>query len=151
MTDLPPYSVSVAGVVTREDGRILVIRRADNGRWEPPGGILERAETAEDGVRREVLEETGVEVVVNRLTGVYQNLGLGVIALVFRCVPTGTVIDKVDGEAREITWLTAAEAATAMTPAFAVRVADALSGAGARFRAHDGTNLLSVRPATDRS
>ncbi|MGX1133468.1 ADP-ribose pyrophosphatase YjhB (NUDIX family) [Streptomyces glaucescens] len=51
---MPLHSVSVAGVVVREDGRVLVIRRADNGTWEPPGRVLERMEAIEDGVRREV-------------------------------------------------------------------------------------------------
>ena len=41
-----------------DDGRVLVIRRRDNGRWEPPGGVLELDETFEAGVRREVHEET---------------------------------------------------------------------------------------------
>jgi len=61
---MPQHSVSVAGVVVRDDGRVLAIRRADNGTWEPPGGVLELSETLEDGVRREVYEETGVKVSV---------------------------------------------------------------------------------------
>ncbi|MFF7010394.1 NUDIX domain-containing protein [Streptomyces fimicarius] len=64
----PLHSVSVAGVVVREDGRVLTIKLADNGTWEPPGGVLELAEAPEDGVRREVFEETGVKVEVDRLT-----------------------------------------------------------------------------------
>ncbi len=66
MPDTPRHSVSVAGVVIRDDGRILAIQRRDNLHWEPPGGVLEMAETFEAGVRREVREETGVEV--ERLT-----------------------------------------------------------------------------------
>lgn len=62
------HSVSVAGVVVDGDGKVLVIRRRDNGRWEPPGGVLEIGETFEDGVRREVHEETGLWVRVDRLT-----------------------------------------------------------------------------------
>src|SRR3954463_15953024 len=85
MSETPKHSVSVAGVVVREDGRILVVQRRDNARWEPPGGVLELGETFEDGVRREVAEETGITVAVERLTGAYKNLALGVVALVFRC------------------------------------------------------------------
>ncbi len=62
MADTPKHSVSVAGIVVREDGRILAIQRRDNQHWEPPGGVLELDETFEAGVRREVLEETGVVV-----------------------------------------------------------------------------------------
>ena len=53
------HSVSVVGIVVREDGRVLVIRRKDNGTYQAPGGILEHAERIEDGVAREVFEETG--------------------------------------------------------------------------------------------
>ena len=80
-----------AAVVTDETGRILVIRRRDNGAWQIPGGILEPDETVQDGVRREVEEETGVTVEPQRLTGVYKNMRLGVVALVFRArVVAGT-------------------------------------------------------------
>jgi 8-oxo-dGTP diphosphatase len=78
------HSVSVAGVVIDENGRTLVIQRRDNGHWEPPGGVLERDESIIEGLIREVKEETGlVEPLV--LTGVYKNMRLGVVALVFRC------------------------------------------------------------------
>ncbi|MCX5074190.1 NUDIX domain-containing protein [Streptomyces sp. NBC_00513] len=42
-----PHSVSVAGAVLREDGRLLAIRRADSGTWELPGGVLELSESPE--------------------------------------------------------------------------------------------------------
>ena len=41
MTDLPRHSVSVTGIVLRDDGRVLAIKRHDDGRWVPPGGVLE--------------------------------------------------------------------------------------------------------------
>ena len=72
MTDLPRHSVSVTGVVMREDGLILAIKRADDGRWVPPGGVLELDESPQDGVVREVFEETGMKVHPVRLTGVYK-------------------------------------------------------------------------------
>src|SRR3954449_4721852 len=87
MPDQHLHSVSVAGVVVDEAGRVLVIQRRDNGRWEPPGGVLERDETFEEGVVREVAEETGVTVHVERLTGVYKNMVRGIVALVYRCRP----------------------------------------------------------------
>ena len=62
MSDQPRHSVSVAGIVVDDVGRALLIRRRDNGQWEPPGGILELDEAIEHGLRREVLEETGLAV-----------------------------------------------------------------------------------------
>ncbi|KIA61109.1 NUDIX hydrolase [Nocardia vulneris] len=138
--DLPKHSVSVSGIVVDTDDRVLVIRRADNGHWEAPGGVLELDESFEDGVRREVAEETGLNVHVERLTGVYKNLQGGIVALVFRCAPEGGSPHPT-AEAVEVKWMTAREVQDAMVPAFAVRVLDALDEQGARVRAHDGVNL----------
>lgn len=141
MAATPKHSVSVAGIVIRDDGRVLVIKRDDNGHWEAPGGVLELDESFEVGVRREVLEETGLEVTVERLTGVYKNLTHGIVALVYRCRP-------VDGEphateeAREICWMTKEEVRSAMVPAFGVRVLDAFEDAP-QSRAHDGVDLMT--------
>src|SRR4051794_1474811 len=140
MTDNPHHSVSVAGIVVREDGRILAIQRRDTGRWEPPGGILELDETFEDGVRREVAEETGVAVEVERLTGAYKNLTRGVVALVFRCRPVAGEAAPTE-ESERVRWLTPDEITVRMAPAFAVRVLDALSD-GTAARAHDGVHLV---------
>ena len=81
MPDTPSHSVSVAGIVVNDAGHVLIIRRRDNGHWEPPGGVLELDESIEDGVRREVEEETGIPVHVERLTGVYKNMRRGIVAL----------------------------------------------------------------------
>src|SRR3954452_7600921 len=104
MGDTPKHSVSVAGVVVRDDGRILAVQRRDNARWEPPGGVLELGETFEEGVRREVAEETGVGVEVERLTGAYKNLPRGIVALVFRCRPLAGQPTPTD-ESRLAQWL----------------------------------------------
>ncbi len=140
MAATPKHSVSVAGIVVRDDGRVLVIKREDNGHWEAPGGVLELDESFEAGVQREVMEETGLEVVVERLTGVYKNLTRGIVALVYRCRPAGGESHATD-EAREIRWMTTDEVQSAMTPAFGVRVLDAFVEAP-QSRAHDGVNLV---------
>ncbi|HET8620684.1 MAG TPA: NUDIX hydrolase [Acidimicrobiales bacterium] len=141
MTEDHRYSVSVAGVVVDDAGRALIIQRRDNGHWEPPGGILEHGETIEDGLVREVYEETGLKVEPGPLTGVYQNMTRSIVALVFRC-------RRVDGELTSnsevaaLRWASAADARASMTPAYAVRVLDALDyTAQPAVRAHDGTNL----------
>ena len=140
MATTPTHSVSVAGIVVRDDDRVLVIRRDDNGHWEAPGGVLELDESFEDGVRREVREETGLEVTVERLTGVYKNLTHGIVALVYRCRPAEGITHPT-AEAREVRWMTREEVKSAMNPAFAVRVLDAFDD-DAHSRVHDGINLL---------
>ena len=56
---------------TRE--KILLTRRADNGRWCLPGGHMESGESAAEACEREVLEETGLNVKAIRLLGVYSD------------------------------------------------------------------------------
>ncbi|MFI8911767.1 NUDIX hydrolase [Streptomyces sp. NPDC053513] len=139
---MPLHSVSVAGVVVREDGRILAIRRADNGTWEPPGGVLELDEQPEQGAAREVLEETGMRVEVERLTGVYKNMTRGVVALVFRCRPTGGE-ETTSTESTAVEWLTRDEVETRMGEVYAVRILDALDVVSAPYvRVHDGRHLI---------
>ncbi|GAB1515665.1 NUDIX hydrolase [Actinophytocola sp. KF-1] len=136
----PQHSVSVAGIVVDEHDRVLLIQRRDNGHWEPPGGVLELAETFEQGVIREVQEETGLRVGVDRLTGIYKNMSRGIVALVFRChVEAGREVTT--SESCRIEWTTLEEASTTMTPAYYVRVADAFKP-GVSIRIHDGVNLI---------
>ena len=141
MSELPRHSVSVTGIVVRDDGRVLAIQRRDDGRWVPPGGVLELDESPAEGVVREVLEETGVKVKAEKLTGVYKNMRLGVLTLAFRC----SVIDEqahATDEARQVAWLTVDDADRIMPQARAVRVTDAISDGSPAVRIHDGTNLL---------
>jgi ADP-ribose pyrophosphatase YjhB (NUDIX family) len=54
------------------DGRIVLVRRRDNGRWGLPGGMVDWGETVTATVQRELAEETGLELVkIRRLVGVY--------------------------------------------------------------------------------
>ncbi|QIR37684.1 NUDIX hydrolase [Tolypothrix sp. PCC 7910] len=56
------------------DGRIVLIRRSDNGRWGLPGGMVDWGEDIPSTVRRELQEETGLELVqIRRLVGVYSS------------------------------------------------------------------------------
>jgi 8-oxo-dGTP diphosphatase len=67
--------VSVDAVIIRGD-QILLIQRGtepDKGRWGTPGGFINWDETAEDALKREVLEETGLHVIKTRMVGVYSS------------------------------------------------------------------------------
>ncbi|MFE6072118.1 NUDIX hydrolase [Streptomyces sp. NPDC056525] len=139
-TSTPLHSVSVAGAVVREDGRLLAIRRADNGTWELPGGVLELAEAPEEGVAREVWEETGIRVEVEELTGVYKNTTRGIVALVFRCKPSGGE-ERTSTESTAVEWLTPEEITARMAEVYAIRLLDALDEAGPHVRSHDGRHL----------
>ena len=142
-TQKPRHSVSVAGVITDDHGRALLIQRRDNRRWEPPGGVLELAESIHDGLRREVREETGLDVEPITLTGVYKNLTRGIVALVFRCKVTGGHLTTND-EVTAFRWASQSDVGSLMAEAYAVRILDALRlDPCTRVRTHDGVQVLA--------
>jgi ADP-ribose pyrophosphatase YjhB (NUDIX family) len=64
---------ATTAVVFDSAGRLLLHRRTDNGRWALPGGTMEIGERADECIAREVQEETGYEVEVVRLVGIYSD------------------------------------------------------------------------------
>ncbi|MFB7619936.1 NUDIX domain-containing protein [Kitasatospora sp. NPDC056181] len=103
---------AAAAVVFDDRGRVLLAQRADDGRWALPGGILEPGEQPADGVVRECLEETGVEVVPEVLAAVrvtddvtYPNGDVTqYLVLVFRCRPVGGEARVNDDESLAVGW-----------------------------------------------
>ncbi|MFB7618409.1 NUDIX domain-containing protein [Kitasatospora sp. NPDC056181] len=62
---------SVTAVVTDDVGRLLLIHRTDNNLWALPGGGHDIGESVAESVVREVREETGIEVEVVAVSGLY--------------------------------------------------------------------------------
>jgi 8-oxo-dGTP diphosphatase len=74
------------GAVVVVEGRILLIRRGrppGRDRWSLPGGRVERGETLAVALRREVLEETGVEVLAGDLVGWVERIAAGYHFVIF--------------------------------------------------------------------
>lgn len=64
---------AASAVVTDEDGRLLLAKRTDNDLWTIPGGTTKPGETIAETAVREVKEETGFDVEVVSLVGIYSN------------------------------------------------------------------------------
>ncbi|MEJ2870625.1 NUDIX domain-containing protein [Actinomycetospora sp. OC33-EN08] len=64
---------SVTAAARDDAGRLLLIHKVDNDYWALPGGAMELGESVRDAVVREVEEETGVQVEVTGLVGIYTN------------------------------------------------------------------------------
>lgn len=78
---------SASAVVLNDQGHILLHRRSDNNLWSLPGGALDLGESIKDTIIREVKEETGFDVDVIRVIGIYTN--------------PNHVIEYTDGEVRQ--------------------------------------------------
>ena len=79
---------SVNVVATDEAGRVLMIRRSDNGNWALPGGGVELGESVPQAGIRETIEETGVTCEITGLLGTYTD-------------PRHVILYTSDGEARQ--------------------------------------------------
>ena len=64
---------AASAVVTDEYGHLLLAKRTDNNLWTIPGGTMKPGETITESALREVKEETGIDVEVVSLVGIYSN------------------------------------------------------------------------------
>ncbi len=69
-----PCGVGVRVIVQSDDGKILLVRHSYKKGWYLPGGALNRLERAEDGGRREVREETNLEIKDVHFHGIYRGI-----------------------------------------------------------------------------
>ena len=129
---LPTHIVSAGAIVLNEKGEILLIRDDRRGSWTFPGGIIEEGEGVLDGVRREVLEETGVEIEAGELVCVTSNTSKYPGYNGVKEVPTKVMLDfvcrAVSGAPRpseensQTAWFSPDQAKALITaPAYAVR------------------------------
>jgi 8-oxo-dGTP diphosphatase len=80
------------GVVVEMDGGIVLGKRAHEpqmGAWSFPSGFVDSGEVLEDAAVREVEEETGLKVRLDRLIGVYSRAGERVVFIAFAGTPVG--------------------------------------------------------------
>jgi 8-oxo-dGTP diphosphatase len=134
------WLTGVTAVVIAEDGGILLHRRADDGHWATPGGILEPGEQPAAALVREVHEETGVHVVPERIASVvteppftYPNGDrVQFVDITFRCRPVGGAPRAVADESLEVAWF-APDRLPAMNARVNRRIAHARARDGATW------------------
>ena len=88
----------VAATLVGNANSVLLVKRsygAEKGLWAPPGGYVEQGEVVEEAARREVHEETGIEVIIKDLVGLYSQQGHTIVLAVFNA-------EWVDGQLHDL-------------------------------------------------
>ncbi len=107
------HLVSVAAMVHNDAGQILLVNSPWRG-WEYPGGLIEPGETFETALRREIREESGVEVEIERFVGICKNVERNIVNIDFVCRYAGGELTTSD-ESTEVIWATPEDALEMIT------------------------------------
>lgn len=124
---MPGIAVNVAAI---HDGKILLTKREDFEVWCLPSGGVEEGESLAEAAIRETKEETGVDVELTRLVGVYSRLGgmPDVHAILFAGKPIGGEIKPQPGETIEVAYFSLDELPQEIVFGHRKRIEDAFKG-----------------------
>ena len=121
------HKVSVAALVTNDRGQVLLVNSPWRG-WEYPGGLIEPGESFETALKREVREESGVEIEITGFVGICKNVARDIVNIDFTARYTGGELTTSE-ESTEVGWFSPEEAMEIITfPLTKKRLANMLSG-----------------------
>ena len=142
--------VIVQAVVTDEASRILLSVRSDLLGWELPGGTPEPGESLEDALRREVLEETGIEIAIEGRVGAWVRTGFRPhTAVIYRARRKGGEL-RTSSETPQVRFVEPAALPSTLFPWFRQPIADALAGrSGLHREEHHGVGAVLAGLRTD--
>ena len=134
----------VPQAVVRSERGVLLAVRSDLRGWELPGGHARTGESDEDALRREVLEETGLEVVVERRVGDYRRTGFAPhMARVFACRAVGGIL-RPSAETPVVRWFDPGAIPSTLFPWYRGPLADALAEHPEPLIRHEHQGLRAV-------
>ena len=121
------HFVSVAALVTNDKGEVLLVNSPWRG-WEYPGGLIEPGESFEAALKREVREESGVEIEITGFVGICKNVAKDIVNIDFTARYTGGKLTTSE-ESTEVGWFMPEKAMEMITfPLTKKRLANMLSG-----------------------
>ena len=127
---MPGLAVIVAVI---DDGKILLTKREDFEVWCLPGGGVEDGESLAEAGIREAKEETGLDVELKRLVGVYSRMGGGmhdVHAVLYTAKPIGGKLKTQPNETIEVAYFPFDQLPDEMLFGHKKRISDAINNAG---------------------
>ena len=136
-------TLGVFAAITDEEGHILCVRmNYATHAWTTPGGRVEPGESPLDALKREVLEESGLEVEVGELVGVYSRPYKDDIVLFFRAREVGHNPWRPNDEISHLGYFRRDELPEPMSFGVRTRIIDALNGV---------TGIVRIIPETHHS
>jgi 8-oxo-dGTP diphosphatase len=109
-----PPTLAVGAIVVHDDALLMVLRgrEPNKGLWTVPGGRVEAGEYLADALKREVREETGIEIEVGELLGVLERRGdEHFVILDFLAQPLDDTAPRASDDAAEARWVPLREVA----------------------------------------
>jgi 8-oxo-dGTP pyrophosphatase MutT (NUDIX family) len=130
--------------VVERGGEVLLGLRSDLRGWELPGGAAGPGESGEAALRREVREETGLEVEIVERVGDYERSGFRPhTARIYRCRPVGGTL-RSSGETLRVRWFPADDLPDTLFPWYRAPLADARAARGAPLLRREHWGLRQV-------
>jgi 8-oxo-dGTP pyrophosphatase MutT (NUDIX family) len=141
----------VVNVAVIQDNRILLTQRDDFETWILPSGGVEEGESIAQAAIRETKEETGLDVELTRLVGIYSRLGniLSSHIVLFAARPVGGEIKCQEGETIAVEWFPFDKIPSPLSIGHKKRIEDVISGLGGSICVTQEINLPNF-PKTDR-
>jgi 8-oxo-dGTP diphosphatase len=121
------FTIGAFAIILDSEHRVLLCHRRDHDLWNLPGGRVEQGEAPWEAVVREVREEVGLDVVVERLAGVYSKPEQSDIVFSFVCRVAGGKLTTSD-EACEVGYFAFSDIPRNTSPKQVERIADVLAG-----------------------
>ncbi len=131
------FILGAFAIILDDQGRVLLSHRRDMDAWNLPGGGMEPGELPDEAAIRETREETGLEVAVERLVGVYGKPSGDELAFAFACLVIGGALTLTD-ESDDNRYFSPEALPRNTIPRHVERIRDALAGGPPRFRREEG-------------
>lgn len=140
-------------VAVIQDGKILLTQRDDFETWILPGGSVEDGESIAEAAIRETKEETGLDVELTRLVGIYSRLGnfLGGHIVLFAAYAVGGEMKCQAGETIAVEWLPFDKILSPLSLGHKRRIQDVINGMGGSLCVTQEFNLLNLPKTIERS
>lgn len=123
------FTLGAFAIIFDEQGRVLLCHRRDSDIWNLPGGGVESGELPTEAVIREVKEETALDVMIEKLIGVYGKIGKDEIVFAFTCRIIGGQLSTTE-ESSECQYFGIEQIPSNTIPKQVERIYDAVKSSG---------------------